>query len=806
MRSILENYIKVAFRNIKSQKVYTFINISGLSIGIVSCILIILFVEDEIGYDKFHKNADRIYRVTETRYFTDVPRHFATSYIPISKLLNKDYPQIKTVRFSKFEGSVSHGAANLFDEKNFLYADSSIFDVFDFKLLLGNPKTALAAPFSIVITTKMAKKYFGDKNPIGKMLMVDSRLPFKVTGIVAQPPLNSHIKFDFLASFSTISSILGKAAMSREAWWAPQIYTYMLFPEKYDIEGFKAHFTTYVNEHIKEWMQDKRHFKLQALTKIHLHSRLEGELEANSSMAMIYIFSAVAIFILLIACLNFMNLSTAKSAKRAKEVAVRKIVGVKRRELIVQFLSESLIFSFLSLLLAFALIEILLPWFNTLTGKELSITKFNGFALVLFFFFFAFVVGLLSGAYPALHLSNTKAIDFFKGKTMQKKGNVAARKFLVIIEFAISTFLICFTLLVSKQLDFMQNANLGFDKEQIIVIPIKDKEVKNDFAALKKLFLSNKNIKGVTISCGVPGKPNNSEFPYKIEGMKIDDSFPNILTFPVDYNFIDIYGLQLIEGRNFVQNDTDKNKAFILNETAVKTFGWKNPIGKKFTLVEFNGKKLETKDGEIIGVIKDFHYRSLHYNIEPLVMEIAPANIFYNSISLKINTENVKKTLHFIQQAWNKVSPKKPFDFFFLNKTLDRQYKAEEKMSSLVNAFSLLAVFIACLGLFGLSSFLVEQRTKEIGLRKVLGSSVSEIVVLLSTEFSKWVLIANVLACPVAWFAMDKWLENFAYRTNIGILIFVTATTISFTIAILSVSFQAVSAANANPVESLLYE
>jgi putative ABC transport system permease protein len=773
----------------------------------ISCILILLYVQYELNYDKFHRKAKRIYRVIEERKYTEVPRHFATSYAPISILLNKDFPEIKTVRFSIYQGFVSVDKKKQFEELRFFYIDSTVFQVFDFKLLIGNPLTVLNNPFSVVLTLPMAKKYFGNENPMGKIIYLDNKLPFQVTGIMEAPPENSHIKFDFLASFSTITQILGHAAESREAWWAPQIYTYLLFPEKYDIKQFGKKFPDYINQYINKWMGDKRIFTIQPITNIHLKSNLENEVEANSSIAYIYIFSAVAFFILLIACLNFMNLTTAKSAKRAKEVALRKVVGAPRRQLITQFISESTLFAIVAMAISIASIELILPFFNILIGKELAINKLNPFLFLLSMVGGTLVVGFIAGSYPAFYLSNTRPIETMKGERKVTKNNANVRKILIIIQFIISTVLICFTLLVSKQLRFLQTTNLGFRKEHIIVIPIIDKTCKSKADVIKAEFYENKDILKVTASGGVPGRPNNSEFPYKIESTPEEGSLPNILTFAVDYEFVETYQLQIIEGRNFSKEyGTDDAKAFILNETAIRTFGWKTGLGRKFTLMQFNGQTMENKEGTIIGVIKDFHYKSLHYNIEPLVIEISPSTVFYNSLSVRINAENVKESITYMETKWKKIFPERPFEYFFLDDNLEMQYKSEGKLRDLINYFSILAIIIACLGLFGLATFTAEQRTKEIGIRKAMGASVTEIVILLTKEFTKWVLIANIISWPVAWLVMNKWLQDFAYRTNIDIYIFLISTLSAFIISIITVTYQAVKAAGSNPVEALKYE
>lgn len=804
---MLHNYLLIVLRTIWQQKAFSLINISGLAIGLASCLLILLYIQDELAYDRFHENADRIYRVVEERRLTNIPRKFAISYSPISDLIHRDFPEITPVRFYPAEAEIYIDSTTKFIEKQLFYTDSTLFNVFDFHLLKGNPQNALKKPFTAVLTQNIAEKYFKGKNPVGKRFFLNGKIPFTITGIMENPPANSHIKFNILTSFVTIEAMHGNLLSSDEAWWVPELYTYLLFPEDYPVEDFKKIFPEFLNRNENKLQDDKRIFTLQPLTDIHLRSHLENELESNSDIRYVYIFAAIAVFILVIAGLNFMNLSTAKSVKRAREVGLRKVVGAHRNQLIVQFLSESTFLVTIAFVIAIAIIEILLPVFNNLIGKQLSLHYFRSISIFSGFLVFIVVTGIFSGSYPALYLSRFKAVHVLKQRFTRSSSKIGARRILVIIQFTISIVLIACTIMINKQLDFLHSAALGFNEENILVIPVNETQVVKKDETFTKKLLKHKGVKNTTFSASLPGIRIQTEYPYRIESTPSKGTLPNILTFAVDYNFFDTYQMKFIDGRKFHESiPTDMDSAFILNKSAVESFGWKTGVGKDFTLLHFTDSGMTVKQGKIVGVVDDFHYNSLHHSIEPVVIELAPSLLYYKYLSVKLNEKKKKQALNYVKSIWEQILPKRPFDAFFLRERLDMQYKQEDKVNKVIYYFSLFAIFVACLGLFGLAAYTAEQRIKEISVRKVHGASVLSIILLLSKDFIKWVFIAHAIAIPVSYYITHKWLQNFAYRVEIDFFMLILAGFIALIIALFTVAFQMIKVATRSPVVALRYE
>ncbi len=800
---MFRNYIKTSFRNLKAYKIYSLINIAGLAIGMACFLFIFIYVSDEMSYDRFHKKREQIYRVSYEINHQGKTTLTAQTPAPLGPALLKEYPEVKNyVRFSRFEVSVRY-QGDTYAEK-FLFADESLFDVFTFQLLKGDPRTALKEPDSIVLTEEMAEKYFGREEPMGKILTVNENQDFKVRGILKNIPQNSHFHFDFFVPFGTQFQA-NKAMM--EYWGNIFYYNYLLFDKGFSPTDFEKKLPEFVKKYIggsfSSLFSDKLDqvpslykFHLQPMTKIHLYSHLEDEIEPNSSIASVYIFSTIAFFVLFIACINFMNLSTARSSLRAKEVGMRKVVGAQRKELICQFLGESFFLTFISLLVAIGLAELFMPVFNSLSGKNLSINYLaNWTVLAALFGVFAFV-GILSGSYPAFLLSAFRPADAFKGKIRSNLSTSFIRKSLVIFQFAISIILIAGTLVIHDQMAFVQTKDLGFDKEHLVIVRDQSRRVIARYESFKNELLKNPGIVAVSASSGLPlnifGKST-----VRSEGAEFNESvlMPVIA---VNYDFIDTYGIEVISGRKFsTEFETDRKEAFIINEAARERFGWKEAIGRKL-------EDIGNRKGAVIGVVKDFHISSLHQKIEPLALYLQPFACRY--FSIKIRPQNIPRTLAFIGEAWKRFEPSRSFSYSFLEDDLDRFYRAEQKLGQIFLSFAILTIFIACLGLFGLSSFTAEQRTKEIGIRKVCGASVSSIVFMLSKEFTKWVFLASIIACPFAYFAMNRWLQNFAYRMNLGIGIFFLSTLVALVVALATVSYQAIKAALANPVETLRYE
>jgi len=796
------NYISLTIRNIRRQPTFSFINITGLVIGITSCMLIVLYVLDELRYDKFHANANQIYRIIEERRLTAIPRQFATSYAPISDLLNREMPHIKTVRlYPSPKVTLSSDAGVESWDKGLFYADKSIFSVFNFKLVAGNSKTALDSPFTMLISERVAEKYFGKHNPLGRTIKLNGKFNFKVTGILKNLPHHSHIQFDFLASSSTIARELS----SQDAWWSPALYTYILLPKNSDVKSVSDSISNLIKQHTREIYFKKRIFSLQALNDIHLRSHLELELQPNSDIRYVYLFSVVAIFILIIACLNFMNLTVAGSLRRIKEVTVRRVAGANRQQLIMQFLTESVVMCLIAFLLALTLLEIVLPYFNLLIDKNIELIYPQILVLGFGFLIFVLITGVISGIYPAFYLSQYRPIDVIKGLRVKMSSGIGVRKALVIIQFAITIAMMISTIVVLEQINFIKTKDLGFKKEGVIVVPLEGSSLILKHDSIKRVLLTNPMIKSVSFSAGLPGRPPEFEFPYRIQSTPETGVLPNILVFPVDIDFIKTFQLKVIEGRDF-NSPNDLRHAFILNEAAMRAFKMTSAVGQEFTLTQYNGHDMEVKQGEIIGVVGDFHYTSLHNAIRPIVIEISPTPFFYQYMAVSLQTDSIDQATDYIKSVWNQSSPNQPFDCYKLEDILTTLYRGEQRVGLLINLFSLLAIAIACLGLFGLGSYISRQRTQEIGIRKVLGADIMTVFRLLSSQFANWVLAANLLAWPPAFYYLNNWLGSFAYSVDISVLQFLAASAFTLFLAMVTIAYQCFKVAITNPAEALKYE
>ena len=792
---MFRNYLKIAFRNLLRRKLYSLINVLGLALGMACCLLIILFIQDELSYDRFHEKAEQIYRVAKIEKRNEGVVNYPLVFPVVAPKLQQDFPEVlNAVRFDPQLSVLVSRENKQFLEQRFFYADSSVFDVFTFPLIKGDPKIALKEPYTLILTEEMAEKYFGSEDPLGQTLSIDNRHDYKITGVLKNIPHNSHMKFDFLASMATEEAENPRYGKL----WAWSCYTYLLLPRDYSPSELEKKFPDFILRNRNEQAAKAWTFYLQPLTKIHLYSNLSYEIEPNSDIKHIYIFSGIGFFILLIACINFMNLATARSSNRAKEVGVRKVLGADRSQLAKQFLGESLVFSFIALPLAVAVVEIVLPAFNALTNKAVTLSSLSHQAASLGLIGVVLLVGIISGSYPAFFLSAFHPSEVLRGKLRAGVKSSFFRRILVVVQFAISIVLIVGTVIIYSQLDFIRNKKLGFDKEHVVVVRIEEPEMQKRYEPFRQGLLQNPGIVSVTGSTCFPGiNPNLS--PFVPEGA--EDKEPLKLRHVlVDYDFIRTFGIEVKEGRDFSRDfQTDAKQAFVINESAAQEFGWETSAGKKLT-------DLDLGSGYVIGVVKDFHFRSKHQKIEPLILSIRPDERYIYFISVKYDQANARKILSFLQKKWKEYSPDRPLDYFFLDENFDKLYRAEERLSQIFSVFSFLAIFIACLGLFGLASFTAEQRTKEIGIRKTLGASAANIVLLLSKEFTKWVIVANALAWPLAYFAMNRWLQNFAYRISIGLWMFFLGAGLALAIAFFTISFQTVRAALANPIDALRYE
>ncbi len=800
---MIKNYLKIAFRNLTRHKGYSFMNIAGLAIGMTCCLLLLLYVQDELGYDKYHEKADRIYRFVTDWESKDQTFPNALSSAPMAPQLLSDFPDIKeAVRFMQSFNDVlvTYGDKRFF-EKRFFYADASVFDVFTFPLLTGNPETALADPFSVVITEEMAEKYFPDEDATGKILRVDNKNEFKITGVMQNVPFNSHFHFDFLASFSTVNSMQGAQILN--SWTYNPFFTYVLLPKNYPTSELEAKFPQWVESFVGDTLQ-KMGWSwrpwLQPLTDIHLHP-LGNEIQRGSSINNVYIFSTIAFFILLIACINFMNLATARAAVRAKEVGLRKVIGANRLQLVKQFLGESLVFSFISLVIAVLLVDLLLPAFNNLTGKGIEIHYTENFALLAGFAVIALFVGLISGSYPAFFLSAFQPATVLKGVVKSGSKSFTLRRILVVTQFAISIFLIISTIVVVNQLLFMKNKDLGLNQEQVVVIPVRENRVLQRFESVKSELLQNSSIRGAAWANRPPGT-GASGSSVRLESSD-SNKMKSMKFLLVDHDFLNTLEIEIAAGRGFSREfSTDANEAFVINEQAVADLGFSKPgeaIGERIIWAGH-------KTGTIVGVVKNFHFQPLRVFMQPLVMHISPEGL--QTLLVRISPNNIPATLDFLRTKWSEFAPNWPFVYSFLDEDFNKLYGVEERFGKIFGNFTFLAIFIASLGLFGLASFTAERRTKEIGIRKILGASAAKIMVMLSGEFTTLVLLANLIAWPVAYYFMDQWLQGFSFRINLvsHLWAFAAAGFLALFIALLTVSYQAIRASLANPVEALRYE
>ncbi len=809
---MLKNYFKIAYRNLLRYKFISFINLFGLTVGFTCCLLILIYILNEVSFDKFNNNPGEVYRITRSFHNQDgiSNLHLGTIAPPFGPLLKNEFPQIKTMTVLLPNGIIAMRYNDkIFNEDKVFFADDHLFEVFNIKVIKGNPAKALSEPYNVMLTDEIARKYFGDEEPLNKMVRLDNNLNCKVTGVYKPLPSNSHIHPSILVSFNTLkdTAVYGEANL-RTNWGNNSFFTYVRLPGDYDAKKLEALFPAFLDKYY-HFPQDPPGFKgsltthlyLQKLTDIHLRSHLDYEAEENGDIKRIHIFSVIALFILLIACINYINLSTARSALRAREIGVRKAVGAQRKEIILQFLSESVLVTWVAIILSVILSISTMPALNSLSGQQLSISALLRWQIIVPFLLVPFVIGTLSGLYPALFMSSFQPARVLKGMLKVEGGSISFRKVLVVSQFAISIILIISTAIVFQQLRYMQTKTLGFNKDHIITV-LYNSGLNNKFEAFRTELLADASVKNVARSSRIPsGRLLDAQDTKIKSGDTVAPLQVDIKNVNADYDFINTYEVKVLAGRSFSRNFGADTSSFVVNEAAVKILAIKTNNDAVGKYIEYGGVK-----GNIVGVINDFNFESLHQKILPLILAKPSDEGNYGRISLKIASGNLKHPLAHVEKTWKKFLPEIPFDYTFLDDRFEDLYKSEQRQGTIFTLFACIAIFIACLGLFGLSAFTITQRIKEIGIRKVLGASVGTIVALLSKDFLKLVVVAAVIAFPVAWYALHNWLQDFAYRINISWWVFIIAGTLAALIAFITISFQAIKAAIANPVKSLRSE
>ena len=805
---MLKNYLKITLRNISRNKMYSALNIIGLAIGLACCILILLYVHDELSYDRFHANADNIYRVVPTFTTSERTMYLSTNAHVQGPMLKDEFPEVlEYVRFTSYRRRVVEYDNTAFTEEQFLFADDSVFKVFSFDMILGNPEEALVNPNTIVLTEEMADKYFGSDNPMGKSLRINYDALFTVTGIIKNIPSASHIKPDFIASFSTLG-LKPSTNINNDLLNQVNYYTYLLFQEGTDYRVMEQKFTEDINRRIGAMLKQlggSAELELQPLTKIYLHSDRELESMQTGDVTYVWLFSGIGIFILLLACLNFMNLSTARSANRAKEVGLRKVVGAKKSQLVKQFLGESMILTFISFLFALVLVTVSMPLFRNISGKNILMSSLTHPAILAGFVGLFLIIGLIGGSYPAFFLSAFRPVEVIQGKLKRGAKSSVLRIALVSFQFAVSIVLIIGTFTVNTQLKYVRNKNLGYDKEHVIAIQLRDDETSQKYEAIKEAIQRNPNVISVSASSTSPLGINDFSAHHAVG--KPADEINMFWSQMVDDQYIDTYKIEIVAGRNFSKDFTsDKEQSIIINEAAVKKLGWQDdPTSQKIERFIGTGPN-ERRAYNVVGVVKDYHFQSLHEEIQPMILYYTSPYGSFSLISVRVRPENIQETIAFLETTWKQFDTQYPFEYAFVDDQYDALYRTEVRLQKLFSYFTLLAIIIGCLGLFGLTSFTTEQRTKEIGIRKVLGASIQGLIYMLVRDFTKWVFLAVIIAWPIGYFVMNKWMNNFAYRANLGIWIFLSSALLALVISLATVSYQSIKAALANPANSLKYE
>ncbi len=799
---MLRNYLTTVLRNFRKQRLYSFLNVFGMAVGLASAFLIALFIVDDLQYDDYHEHADRVYRVAREWIDENGEPTLSLARIsaPIAPALEREFPEIEEAVQIWGNGGVIGYQGEHFNEPDFFFAGADLFEVLSIPLVKGDPESALAEPHTVILTEERARKYFGDADPIGRELQLDTKWDLRVTGVVGEIPHNSHFQFDFLASMETLRELLSEDSFTN--WRGNNSFaTYVRLVESADPEELEARFPAFLDRHYDEELGLTSRLFLQPITSIHLHSDLDTEFEANGDITYVYLFTAVAILVLLIASVNFMNLATARAFRRAREIGVRKALGAHRSQLAVQFLGEALVTSFAALFVALIIAVLLLPLFNQVSGKEIALlTEQSGLVLLVFVGVTA-VVGLLSGSYPAAYLSGFGAAAVLKRDVGHRRSQLY--KGLVVVQFAIAFVLVAGVGVVFKQVDYVTSRPLGFDKERLVVLSSSD-AISRRFGAIRQQLEAHPGIVSATESRLIPSNSLLDQIDVRAEVSDRLKLVKGISLLPVDHKFAETYGIDLLAGRDFnLEMASDSTEAFLLNEAAVEQIGWSSLEDAVGSTVALEGTSL-TRRGRIVGVLEDFHFESLHERIAPMVFLIMPER--HRLVSVKLTGDDVRGTLDFLKERWAAYLPGYPFSYFEIDAAVDDLYAGERHLGKILGYFSALALLVACLGLFGLAAYAASERTKEIGIRKVLGAGVSQIVALLSRDFARLILAALLVAIPPAYLLVDRWLGSFAYRTDLGIGFFAAVAVAVLSAALVVVAYQAVTAAVTNPVESLRHE
>jgi len=803
---MIKNYFIIALRNLSRQKVYSFINLSGLAVGIASCILILLYVQNELSFDTYLKDHDRIFRVSRSWVNPDgkVNLHLGHLAPPFSPLLKLDYEGTieQSVRLLNFN-PLMKVEGKLFEEDNFFFADPEFLEVFSWDMIKGDPAYALVDPYSIVLTKSAARRYFNDVDPIGQTMNFNNTVDLKVTGIIEDVPVNSHLHPTMFAPMILVEEYYGGHEPFMGAWGSNNFSTYIKLKKGTDVPEFEKSLAQFIDNHLnaEESGAASKYNKLQLMniTDIHLRSHLDSEIEQNGDINYIYLFSIIAGFILVIACINYVNLATARSAKRSREVGVRKVLGAFRHRLVQQFLTESMLFSILAMALACLVVNLLLPWFNNFSQRALTFDVFDNHFLLSLIVAITIITGFVAGTYPALFLSSYEPVSVLKGG-ISKSGKGNMRSVLVVFQFFISIVMLIGVGVVNDQLSYVKNKDLGFGKNRVLVLPVSD-EILSKYKIIKQQLLEHDGIESVALSSRIPsGRLLDSQ-----DGaVEVDANMKNLdfrlADVHIDFDFLKTMEIPVIAGRDFDERlASDSSEAFIINEAAVRAAGWRSndeAIGKKMS---YGGR-----NGYITGVVKDFHFESLKQQIAPVIFMINKDR--GGSLALKLDEKKQTETIAYLQEQWSYLRPGFPFSYYFVDARFNQLYEEDEQVADLVNYFSIIAVIIGVLGLFGLASYTAEQRFKEIGIRKVMGASVTQILLLLSKGFTAYVIVGFILAIPIAWWGMTHWLNTFAYHTNISMLSIILAGATAIIIAWLTVGFQTLKAARTNPVDSLRNE
>ncbi len=801
---MIKNYLKTAFRNILRNKLFTFLNILGLSLGMGTAILIFFWVSDEVSYDKHFENHENIYRVIADYQMNGVEYHIATVPPTMAAAMLNDYPEVMNACRFRAVGSVLVTIEDKkYEEPNAIYADSTFFEVFSVPLISGNKSQLLNKAEHAVINEKLAQKYFGNKSAVGETIEVDDKT-FMVAGVFKNIPKNTHFDFDI------ILSMYAREESFQQSWLSNNFQTYIVLHPETDIDKlvdqFQDMIIKYLGPDVEKMMgttvaeflgESSAAFDVQKITDIHLHSDLTAELEANSDIKYVYIFSFIAVFILIIACINFMNMTTARSERRSMEVGIRKVAGAVRGQIIVQYIFESLMFTVFSYILAMIMVELVLPEFNTLSGKEI-VVDYSNLSTLFTLFSIVLITGIVAGSYPALYLSSFKPIVVLKGGFKSGKGSGRLRNSLVVVQFITTIILISSTIVVYRQTSFIQNKNLGYNKEQLISLH-NTHLLGESIKSFKQEMLNYPQFKSATISSYLPVPSSSNNSGVWPDGIK--ERVVSLQQWQVDYDYINTMEMNIIEGRDFDPKMSTDSNAVIINQTTAKQFGWEDPLNHKITRLTW--PEAIPVPYRVIGVVEDFNFRSLRDNIGPLMMYIDDAPYL---ITFRFDAGETSEVVSLLEQKWNDFVPNELFDYSFVDNSFSKVYFREQRISRIITIFSILAIIIASLGLFGLTAFTTEKRTKEIGIRKVNGASVMDIFRLLAKDFVKLVAIAFIIAVPPTWYYMDNWLDNFAFRVNLNLWVFVFSGILALALALVTIAYQAVKAATQNPVESLKYE